>query len=405
MAVFVYAGKSLRGQVLQGEVVADTAKLAMAALRKRQILVTQIEQQRKGLLNGENWLKALRTPKVKTKNLLTFTQQFATMLKAGIPLLECLLMLERHSECSALRQILVEVRRDIEKGVGLADALKKHPYVFNEFYVNMIEVGEATGLMDSILIRLATYIERQATLKGKVVSSLAYPATLLGVAGLVFLFMLIWVVPLFDQMFADLGDTLPWLTQVVLDVSLWIQSHIDIIGMVVVALLIGGVRFGYTIHGKHVIDDLLLSLPVVRKVVSASTVVQFTRTLGMLLTSGVSILDGLTIAGKVSGNRVVERAIQDVRMRIREGETIAKPLAKSQVFPPMVTQMLHVGEATGSLDTILEQIADFYEQELNRTVALLTSMLEPAVILVIGMGIGLLVVAMYLPLFTMGSLI
>ena len=405
MAVFVYTGKSLRGQVLHGEVVADTAKLAIAILRKRQILVTRLEEKCKGLLHGGNWLERLRAPRVKSQDLLAFTQQFATMLKAGIPLLECLSMLERHSGSSALRQILTQVRRDVERGVGLAEALKKHPYVFNEFYVNMIEVGEATGLMDSILIRLGTYIERQATLKGKVFSALAYPATLFGVAIFVFLFMLIWVVPLFDQMFAELGDALPWLTQVVLDVSLWIQSYVHLIGMVFIALISVGVRFGYTDQGKHLIDRLLLTLPLIHRVVRASTVVQFTRTLGMLLNSGVSILDGLLIAGKVSGNRIVEEVIKDVRMRIREGETIAKPLSRSHVFPPMVTQMIHIGETTGSLDTLLDQIADFYEQELNRTISIFTSMLEPAVILLIGLGIGLLVVAMYLPLFTMGSLI
>ncbi len=405
MAIFVYTGKSSEGRLLHGEVVADSAQSAIAVLRTRQVLITHIDQKCRGMMDWIQSIQDFGMRGVKSRDLLSFTQQLATMLKAGIPLLECLTMLAQHSQCPALRHVLVGVRQDIERGLGLAESFRKYPRVFNEFYVNLVEVGEMTGMLDPLLTRLSSYLERQTSLKGKIFSALAYPATLLGVACLVFLFMLVWVVPLFDQMFTEFGDTLPWLTQVVLDVSVGIQRHFLIIGLSVIVGVLGAIRFYNSTRGRKYFDTFLFRVPFVSRVFRESSVVQFTRTLGILLGSGVPILDGLTIAGKISGNRLVEATMQDVRLRIREGETIAQPLAKSALFPPMVTQMIRVGESTGSLDTMLEQIADFYEQEMDRTISVLTSLLEPVVILLIGLGIGVMVVGMYLPLFTMGSLI
>jgi len=405
MAVFTYTGKSPGGQLVQGEVIAESAKSAVAVIRQRQVLVTHMNEKPAGFVNWNQWGEDLGRARVKTQDLLSFTQQFASMLKAGIPLLECLAMLSRHSESPVLRRVLSSVHQDIERGVGLAESLRRYPRVFNDFYVNMIEVGETTGMMDSLLLRLVDYMERQATLKGRILSAMAYPLTLLGVAFLVLLFMLMWVVPLFDQMFIEFGDTLPWLTQVVLDLSTWIQEHVLLLGGLCAVLVFAGFQLYQTSKGRRTVDAFLLTAPLISRLFQKSSVVQFTRTLGILLNSGVPILEGLMIAGKVSGNRVVEEAIQQVRVRIREGETIAQPLAQSAIFPPLVTQMIRVGESTGALDTMLEQIADLYEREMDRTVTVLTSLLEPMVILLIGLGIGIMVVAMYLPLFSMGSLI
>ena len=385
--------------------MASSLKGAVSVLRTRQILVTKIAQKSVGFDIWKRWGNGLESSAVKMQDLLSFTQQFSTMLKAGIPLLECLTILSQHSESQTLRQILNSVRQDIERGSGLAESLRKYPRVFSDFYVNMIEVGEATGMMDALLNRLGTYIERQATLKGRVLSALAYPAALLVVACLVFVFMLIWVVPLFDQMFTEFEDTLPWLTQVVLNLSVLIQGHVLLLVTLVVGSILGVKEFYRTARGRRWVDSFLLTAPLISRLFKTSSVVQFSRTLGILLGSGVPILEGLLIAGKVSGNRLVEETIDDVRLRIREGETIAEPLAQSAIFPPMVTHMIRVGESTGALDTMLEQIADLYEQEMDRTVTMLTSLLEPAVILLIGLGIGVMVVAMYLPLFSMGSLI
>ena len=236
MAIFVYNGKSFRGQAINGEVIADSAKEAVSVLRKRQVLVTRINQKSVGFGTWKTWVEGLGDSGVPTKDLLSFTQQFATMIKAGIPLLECLTILSQHSESTSLRRILDDVRQDIEKGLGLAESLRKYPRVFNDFYVNMIEVGETTGMMDTLLIRLSSYIEQQATIKGRVLTALAYPVTLLGVAGIVLLFLLVWVVPLFDQMFMEFGDTLPWLTQSVLDLSLWIQGNWWVLGILVLGV-------------------------------------------------------------------------------------------------------------------------------------------------------------------------
>ncbi|WP_447970480.1 type II secretion system F family protein [Nitrospira sp. M1] len=405
MAVFTYTGKSPGGQMVQGEVIAESAKAAVSMIRQRQVLVTRMNQKSVGFMNLKQWIEDIGTGRVNTQDLLSFTQQFATMLKAGIPLLECLATLSRHSDSQPLRGILSRVHQDVERGVGLAESLRKYPRVFNDFYVNMIEVGETTGMMDALLIRLGTYMQRQATLKGRILSALAYPVTLFGVAFLVLVCMLMWVVPLFDQMFTEFGDTLPWLTQTVLDLSIGMQEHVVLLGGVLVVFVFVGFRLYRTSKGRRAVDAFLLTAPLVSRLFQKSSVVQFARTLGILLNSGVPILEGLTVAGKVSGNRLVEETIQHVRLRIREGETIAQPLAQSAIFPPLVTHMIRVGESTGALDTMLEQIADLYEQEMDRTVTVLTSLLEPMVILFIGLGIGVMVVAMYLPLFSMGALI
>ncbi len=405
MAVFIYTGKNMGGQALTGEVAAESISGALSLLRTRQVLVTNIVPKSVRFEGWTKWKNKWGLPTVKTQDLLSFTQQFSTLLQAGIPLLECLTSLSQNSENRNLQQIINFVCQDIERGAGLAESLRKYPRVFSDFYVNMIEVGEATGLLDTILKRLGTYIERQHLLKNRVLSALAYPAVLLVLALIVLVFMLIWVVPLFDQMFTEFGDTLPWITLAILNFSDWIQANVLFLMTLGLGILIGGHRFYRSSKGRMWIDSLLLRGPIVGRLFQNASVVQFSKTLGILLNSGIPILDGLQIAGKVSGNRLVEEKIGDVRLRIREGETIAGPLGQSGIFPPMVTHMIRVGESTGALDTMLDQIADLYEQELDRTVTMLTSLLEPAVILLIGIGIGTMVIAMYLPLFSMGALI
>ena len=405
MPVFAYTGKGRSGEAYQGEVVASDSKEALRLLRQRQMAVTTLRQRPAGVT--QQGLESFRSwgAHVNSRDLVAMTHQCATMLKAGIPLLECLNVLSKNSESLALQQTLSMVHADVEGGCMFAEALGKHPRVFSRFYVNMVEVGEATGMLDSILSRLASHMERMVAVKGRVVSALAYPMTLFLVALLVLAFMLTWIVPLFSRMFDEFGQALPWLTLLVLDTGIFLNNNLFMLSVLCIALLIG-VRQLYQHAGfRRQFDRFILTVPVIGAVLRKSAVVQFSRTLGALLSSGVTILDGLMIAGKISGNVAVEDVIQRVRVQVREGSTVAEPLRQSAIFPQMVTHMIAVGESTGSLDTMLDKIADLYEQEVDRAVTSLTALFEPMVILMIGLGIGLIVVAMYLPIFTMGSFV
>ena len=405
MPVFAYMGKGRSGEAFQGEVVASDSKEAVRILRQRQMAVTKLRERpakvtRQGLESFRSW-----GVHVKSRDLVAMTHQCATMLKAGIPLLECLNVLSNNSESLTLRQTLSLVHKDVESGLMFAEALGKHPRIFNRFYVNMVEVGEATGMLDSILSRLADHMERIVAVKGRVVSALAYPITLFLVALIVLVFMLVWIVPLFSQMFDEFGQALPWLTLLVLDSGIFLNDNLFTLLVLCAAMLIG-VRQLYQNAGfRKLFDRFILTVPVIGSVLRKSAIVQFSRTLGALLRSGVTILDGLMIAGKISGNVVVEDAIQRVHVQVREGSTVAEPLRQSAIFPQMVTHMIAVGESTGSLDTMLDKIADLYEQDVDRAVTSLTALFEPMVILMIGLGIGFIVVAMYLPIFTMGSFV
>jgi type IV pilus assembly protein PilC len=405
MPVYAYIGKSRLGETFKGEVVAIDSKEAVRILRERQVAVTRLREKTTKVRSQRPWSFEAFKSRVKNRDVIMMTLQCATMLKSGIPLLQCLDILSTHSESRILPNILTEVHRDVESGLTFAEALGRHPKVFTRFYVNMVEVGEATGKLDTMLSRLGDHMERIAAVKGRIFSALAYPITLFILACMVLIFMLVWIVPLFSHMFAEFDQALPWLTLIVLDCGIFIETHLVsvTVGLLIVAVVMR--QLYRKERYRKVFDGLMLTVPVLGDVLKKSAIVQFTRTLGTLVSSGVSILDGLVIAGKVSGNTVIEHSIQHVHHQVREGSTISEPLAQSRIFPRLVTQMIAIGESTGSLDAMLGKIADLYEQEVERAVSILTSLFEPMVIVLIGLGIGLIVIAMYLPIFTMGSLI
>jgi len=404
MPVFDYAGKSQRGERCQGRIVAPDPKGAVRLLREQRVVVTRLRENHSAFSKKRFWSPFLGMSRVTGKDLATFTHQCASMIKAGIPLVASLDVLASHSENHQLQQVLTTVRRDIEGGAMFAAGLQKHPKIFSDFYVHMIEVGETTGMLDKVLERLALHLEQLDMVKGRILSTLAYPFTLLTVAIGVLAFLLVWVIPLFRDMFSEFGQSLPWLTQMVIEVSALIASKfwVGISLLVVMGLMMKWIY--QKPEGRFFVDGLVLRLPLVGTLVQKTVVVHFTRTLGGLLHSGVPILEGLKVAGRTTGNAVFAAAIRNASIRVREGDTVAKPLADTGLFPGMMTKMIEVGETTGSLDSMLEKIADLYEREVNRALATLTALFEPLVMLIIGLGIGVIVIAMYLPIFMMGSL-
>jgi type IV pilus assembly protein PilC len=342
-------------------------------------------------------------PKVTTKDLVVFTRQFATMIDAGLPLVQCLDILSQQQENKAFQKMLVAVKESVESGSTFADALRKHPKAFDELYVNLVAAGEVGGILDTILNRLAAYIEKAQKLKKQVKSAMTYPTTIVGIALVVISVILVFVIPAFEAMFKDFGGSLPMPTQVVVAISNFIQDYI---------LVILGAGFGFvflfkkiyaTKPGRAKIDDWSLHLPVFGTLIRKVAVAKFTRTLGTMISSGVPILDGLEIVAKTAGNKTVEKAIYHVKQSISEGKTIAEPLTKSGVFPPMVCQMIAVGEQAGALDTMLNKIADFYDDEVDEAVTNLTAMMEPLLMLFLGVTVGGLVIAMYLPIFKLAG--
>jgi type IV pilus assembly protein PilC len=344
-------------------------------------------------------------PRVSEKDLVTFTRQFATMIDAGLPLVQCLEILGSQSDNKFFAKIINKVRTDVEGGATFAEALRKHPKAYPELYVNMVAAGEAGGILDTILNRLAAYIEKSMALKKKVKSAMVYPTVVIVVAvGVVFL-MLIFVIPTFEKMFQDFGGTLPGVTQSVIDLSKFLQKFWwALIGGIVGTIFLLK-RYRKSKAGERQTDAMALKLPVFGTIVRKVAVAKFTRTLGTLISSGVPILDGLDIVARTAGNRVIEEAILKTRQAISEGKTIAEPLAQTKVFPPMVVQMIGVGESAGALDTMLNKIADFYDDEVDTAVSSLSSLLEPFIMVFLGFALGYIVIAMYLPIFKLASTI
>jgi type IV pilus assembly protein PilC len=338
---------------------------------------------------------------VKTKDIVIFTRQFSTMINAGLPLVQALDILSKQSENPALQEITRQVVYDVESGNTVADALAKHPKAFTELYTNMVAAGEAGGILDTILMRLATFLEKNDALVGKVKSAMMYPMVITSVAAIAIMVLLIFVIPTFESMFASVDLALPMPTRVVIGMSNFLQGYWWAVGVGGYAAVFLFKRYRSTSSGKLNTDKLMLKLPVIGDVVRKSSVSRFTRTLGTLISSGVSILDGLEITAKTSGNRVIHDAIMDSRASIAGGDTISAPLAKSAVFPPMVISMIAVGEQTGGLDEMLSKIADFYDTEVDTAVSGLLSLMEPVMIVVLGVVVGGMVVAMYLPIFDM----
>ncbi|MDY6847503.1 MAG: type II secretion system F family protein [Thermodesulfobacteriota bacterium] len=401
MAKFAWEGKTRTGQVQKGEMEGPNQAAVSATLRRQGIMPSNIKERGKGL-DRDLKIPGME-PKVTTKDLVVFTRQFATMIDAGLPLVQCLDILGRQQDNKTFRKILVQIKEDVEAGSTFADALKKHPKAFDELYINLVAAGEVGGILDTILNRLAAYIEKALKLRKQIKGAMTYPATVVGIAFVVIAVILVFVIPTFEQMFADFGGALPAPTQFVINLSNFVQDYILAIIGGIIFLIFAFKRIYRTRKGRAKIDDVVLKLPIFGPLIRKAAVAKFTRTLGTMISSGVPILDGLDIVAKTAGNKTVEKAIYKVRQSISEGKTIAEPLEQSGVFPPMVCQMIAVGEQSGAIDTMLNKIADFYDDEVDDAVSALTSMLEPLLMLFLGTTVGGLVIAMYLPIFKLAG--
>jgi len=397
MAKFAWEGRTRTGKVQKGVMEAPDSTAVSAALRRQGIMPSNVKETGKGM-SMEIKLPGF-APKITTKDLVVFTRQFATMIDAGLPLVQCLDILGKQMDNKTFKSILVSVKESVESGSTFADALKKHPKAFDELYVNLVAAGEVGGILDTILNRLAAYIEKALKLKKQVKSAMTYPATIVGIALVVISVILVFVIPAFEKMFADFGGALPAPTQVVIDISDFVQNYILGIIVAIFLAIFAFKKIYSTPKGREKIDDWALKLPIFGILIRKVAVAKFTRTLGTMISSGVPILDGLDIVAKTAGNKTVEKAIYRVRQSISEGKTIAEPLEKSGVFPPMVCQMIAVGEQSGAIDTMLNKIADFYDDEVDDAVGNLTAMMEPLLMLFLGTTVGGLVIAMYLPIF------
>jgi type IV pilus assembly protein PilC len=394
---YVWKGKTRDGKVVSGERVADNKEAVMALLRRDQILVSSVKE--KG--------KEIALPKlgggVPSKDLAIFVRQFSVMIDAGLPLVQCLEILGTQQENKNFAKILQQTRMDVEGGASLADAMRKHPKAFDDLFTNMIAAGEAGGILDTILKRLATYIEKAVKLKAQVKGAMVYPVAVLGIAGIVIAVILWKVIPTFASMFTGLGAELPLPTRFVIALSQWfvrLLPFLIVFGVVGVVLFR---RYYATYGGRRQIDGIVLKLPILGDIMRKIAVARFCRTLSTLMSSGVPILDGLEITARTSGNAIIEDAILMVRKGVESGLTVAQPLKESKVFPPMVVQMIGVGEQTGALDAMLSKIADFYEEEVDQAVANLLTLMEPVMILFLGVTVGGIVISMYLPLFDLIS--
>src|SRR5437016_1257116 len=401
MPTFAYAGRTRAGQTVSGERVADSMDAAVASLRREQINVTKITPAK---AEAEKKVKAGTIgKKVAAKNLAVFTRQFSVMIDAGLPLVQCLDILGTQEDDKNFSAVILQTRSDVESGASLADAMRKHPKTFDSLFTNMIAAGEAGGILDTILKRLATYIEKAVKLAGQVKSAMIYPVAVVVIAGGVVGVILWKVIPTFAGLFAGLGADLPMPTRLVI----WMS---DALVRYFIFLAIGAGAFSYAFRqyyatpgGRRLIDAVLLKAPVLGGILRKIAVARFCRTLATLISSGVPILDGLEITAKTAGNAVIEDAIMMTRKSIERGETISVPLKETAVFPAMVVQMIGVGEATGALDTMLAKIADFYEEEVDAAVAGLLTLLEPIMIAFLGVIVGGIVIAMYLPIFDLIS--
>jgi type IV pilus assembly protein PilC len=402
MPTFAYAGRTRTGQTVSGERVADTMDAAVAALRREQIQITKIDAVKAAKADAKA-KAAKKGVSVPAKNLAIFTRQFSVMIDAGLPLVQCLDILGKQEPHKGFSGVILKVREDVEAGAALADAMKKHPKTFDALYSNMIAAGEAGGILDTILKRLATYIEKAVKLKGEVKSAMIYPIAVIVIATLVVGAILWKVIPTFATLFAGLGAQLPFPTRVVISLSNGLVAY----GWILI-VAVGGLGYALksyyaTEPGRRTVDRLMLRLPILGDILRKVAVARFCRTLSTLLASGVPILDGLDITARTSGNAIIEDAIQTTRTGIERGETISGPLRETNVFPSMVVQMINVGETTGALDAMLSKIADFYEEEVDTAVAGLLTLMEPVMIAFLGVVVGGIVIAMYLPIFDLIS--
>lgn len=402
MTTFVYTAKMPDGEVKKGEIEAMSLAQATAALRRQQVLPTSITQKKAGLSLGDIKLPSLGA-KVKTKEIVIFSRQFATMIDAGLPLVQCLDILSSQQANPEFKKVLLDVKGSVEGGATFADSLRKHPKVFDDLYVNLIAAGEVGGILDTILNRLSGFLEKSEKLKGKIKSAMTYPVAVIIIACLVVSGLLLWVVPIFQDMFSSFGKALPLPTQMVVNMSNGLKHY-----WYLILGSIGGTIFGLnrtykTEKGRRVMDAIFLKLPVLGDLIRKTAVARFTRTLGTMISSGVPILEALEIVSKTAGNVIIEEAVIKARTSLSQGKTLAEPLIETKVFPGMVTQMIAVGESTGALDAMLSKIADFYEDEVDEAVDALTSLIEPMLMAFLGIVVGGLVIALYLPIFSLAG--
>ena len=399
MPIYLWEGKNRKGEVQKGEMETANEGAVRLQLTRMRLTPLKIKKKPKDLFENVAWLQ----PKVQIKDVILFARQFSTMIDAGLPIIQCLDILYTQADNKSFQKILKEIKESVESGSTLADSLKRYPKQFDDLFVNMIAAGEAGGILDVILQRISSYMEKTAKLKARVKGALTYPIATLIIAAIVTAVLLVFVIPVFEEMFSSFGGELPMFTQMVVNASDFTRNNIVLIIIVLAVLIVGLRQFGQTERGREVLDEVVLKLPVFGILLRKVAVAKFTRTMGTMLASGVSILDALDIVAKTAGNKTVEKSIYRVRSGISEGRTMSDPLTESGVFPAMVCQMISVGESTGALDAMLTKIADFYDEEVDQAVENLTSLIEPFMLVFLGVTIGGLVIAMYLPIFKMAG--
>jgi type IV pilus assembly protein PilC len=398
MPAFVWKGKTRDGKMVSGERVADNKAAIETALRREQVVVTSVREK-----GGRELALPRAGGAVPAKSLAVFTRQFSVMIDAGLPLVQCLEILGSQQDNKNFARVLQQTRMDVEAGASLADAMRKHPKAFDDLFTNMIAAGEAGGILDTILKRLATYIEKAVKLKAQVKGAMVYPVAVFSIAGGVLTLLMVKVVPTFQGMFESMGAELPLPTRIIIATSHWMVRGLLPGVILLVAGLFAFRKYYSTYGGRRVVDGVMLKLPLLGDVLRKVAVARFCRTLGTLITSGVPILDGLDITARTAGNAIVEDAIQVTRKAVETGMTVAQPLKETGVFPPMVVQMISVGEQTGAMDAMLTKIADFYEEEVEQAVANMLTMMEPLMIVFLGGTVGGVVISMYLPMFALIS--
>ncbi len=400
MPTFSWSGKTRTGAAQKGITDAPDAASVESQLKKAGLQNVVVKEQSKGI---QIKLPGFGGGKIDTKDLVIFTRQFATMIDSGLPLVQCLDILSSQQEKPVFKDILLKVKESVESGSTFADALAKHPKAFDELYVNLVAAGEVGGILDTILNRLAAYIEKAMKLKKQIKGAMVYPTTIMSIAVIVVGVILVFVIPTFAKMFADFGGELPGPTRFVIGLSNFLLKYIIVIIIAAFALVAAIKKYYATPGGRKKMDAMFLKAPVAGPLIRKVSVAKFTRTLGTMVSSGVPIMDGLEIVAKTAGNKVVEEAIYGVRQAISEGKTMAEPLQACGIFPPMVVQMIAVGEATGAMDAMLTKIADFYDDEVDDAVAAMTAMMEPLLMVFLGTAVGGLVIAMYLPIFKLAG--
>jgi type IV pilus assembly protein PilC len=406
MPTFVWEGRTAQGKVIKGDnLEAASLEAALARLREQRIrpIANRVREKGKGL-DREISIPGF-CDKVTKKEISLATRQLATMIDAGLPIVQCLDILAQQSENKLLRNTIGTIRKDVEQGCTLADALRRHPKIFDDLYVNMVEAGEAGGILNTILNRIALFIEKANRLKKKVKGAMIYPCAIVFVAIVVVTVLMIWVIPVFAELYGSMGRALPLPTQICINISNWFVAYWYVLVLGAIGVVMSISFYYKTPQGHMNIDRLLLRMPIIGDLLRKVAVARFSQNMALLLSSGVPILDGLAITGKTAGNKVVEKAIMDSRISISQGKTVAEPLRDSKIFPPLVCQMVAVGESTGGLDAMLKKVAELYEEEVDDAVNNLTAMMEPMIMVVLGVVLGGLVIAMYLPIFQMGSLV